>query len=339
MTNPSAVDHREPGRFQNRAGSPDQSKRFTPNRTKKLHLHPNDQAVVHLVDRCRFLDSRQLRLTIGRGLNPRAFLRRLQQLFHAEYLDRPQQQLNRWWTKGEATKHFVYGLGIEGHKLLYPELHRKGAPTTDWRLRNRRAGAVYMDHRLALSEVMLSFVGAAEGINAQVVNWTEGKEFHQATRLPDYVQLETRTGTVDVPLNPDAHFVLAASDGRREHFFLEVDRGTEPIMRTTWRRTHVYRKLAGYWQLYRGRLAERVGIPSFRVLTVTTSATRIDNMRALARAMDPKQKGSALFLFTTLDQITLDNPGPSLTAPIWFSPVEHADVRALLAAAEAEPHA
>jgi len=282
-----------------------------------------------LVDRCRFLDSRQLRLTLGRGLNPRAFLRRLQQLFHEEYLDRPEHQLNRWWTKGEATKHYVYGLGLEGHKLLYPELHRKGAPTTDWRLRNRRGQALYMDHRLGLSEVMLSFVVAAEGIDAQILAWSDGKEFHRATGLPDYVQLETRTGTVDVPLNPDSYFMLAAGDGRREHFFVEVDRGTEPITRTTWRRTHVYRKFAGYWQLYRARIAQQVGIPSFRVLTATTSETRVENMRGLARAMDPKEKGSALFLFTTLDQITLDNPGPSLTAPIWLTPVEHAAPRAL----------
>lgn len=286
-----------------------------------------------MVDRCRFLDSRQLRLTLGRGLNPRAFLRRLQQLFHAEYLDRPEQQLNRWWVKGEATKHYVYGLGLEGHKLLYPELHRKGAPTTDWRLKNRRAQSLYMDHRLALSEVMLSFVVAAEGINAQVLAWSEGKEFHRATRLPDYVQLDTRTGAVDAPLNPDAYFMLAAGDGHREHFFLEVDRGTEPITRTTWRRTHVYRKFAAYWQVYRTRLAERVEIPSFRVLTVTTSETRVENMRTLARAMDPKQKGSALFLFTTFDTITLDEPAPSLTAPVWLSPIDNAAPRAL---AEAE---
>ena len=319
-----------PGRrFQNRAGSPDRSRRFQSNRTATLVLQPNDQEVLRLVDRCRFLDSRQLRLTLGRGLNPRAFLRRLQQLFHAEYLDRPEQQLNRWWTRGEATKHYVYALGIEGHKLLYPELHRKGAATTDWRLRNRRVQALYMDHRLALSEVMLSFVVAGEGINAQILAWSEGKEFHRSTGLPDYVQLDARTGTVDVPVNPDAYFMLAGRQGSREHFFLEVDRGTEPITRTTWRRTFVYRKLAAYWQLYRARIAEHAGISSFRVLTVTTSETRVDNMRSIARAMDPKQKGSALFLFTTADRIALDDPAPSLTAPIWSSPIQNEATRVL----------
>ena len=285
-------------RFQNRAGRPDHSGRFQARRTTAIVLQPNDQEVIRLVDRCRFLDSRQLRLTVGRSLNERAFLRRLRQLFDAEYLDRPEQQLNRWWTKGEATKHYVYALGIEGHRLLYPHLHQKRAPTTDWRLRNHRVQALYMDHRLAISEVMLSFILAAEGINAQVHEWSEGNEFHHATGLPNYVQLATSNGTVDVPLNPDAYFLLVTGDGRREHLFLEVDRGTEPITRTTWRRTHIYRKLAAYWQLYRARIAERKGIPSFRVLTVTTSETRVDNMRALSRAMDPKHRGSTLFLFT-----------------------------------------
>jgi hypothetical protein len=316
-------------RFQNRAGSPDRSGRFRPNRNVPLVLQPNDQEVIRLVDRCRFLDSRQLRLTIGRGLNDRAFLRRLRQLFDAEYLDRPEQQLNRWWTKGEATKHYVYGLGIEGHRLLYPELHRKGAPTTDWRLRNRRAQALYMDHRLAISEAMLSFIVAAESINAQILAWTEGKEFHRATGLPGYVQLETADSTVDVPLNPDAYFVLSTGDGRCDHFFLEVDRGTEPIIRTTWRRTHVYRKLAAYWQLYRARIAERAGVPSFRVLTVTTSEVRIGSMQALARLMDPKRRGSPLFLFTTANSITLDDPTRSLKVPIWFSPTRNNAPRVL----------
>src|SRR5262249_20495355 len=105
-------------RFQNRAGSPDRAKRFEATRNATLVLQPNDQEVINLVDRCRFVDSRQLRLTVGRGLNERAFLRRLRQLFDAEFLDRPEQQLNRWWTKGEATKHYVYALGIEGHRLL-----------------------------------------------------------------------------------------------------------------------------------------------------------------------------------------------------------------------------
>lgn len=283
---------------------------------------------------CRFVDSRQLRLTVGRGLNERAVLRRLRQLFDAEYLDRPEQQLNRWWTKGEATKHYVYGLGIEGHKLLYPELHRKGAPTTDWRLRNRRAQAFYMDHRLGITEVMLSFIIAAEGIGAQILGWSEGNEFHRATGLPDYVQLETVNGTVNAPLNPDAYFILSTSDGRRDHFFLEVDRGTEPITRTTWRRTHMYRKLVAYWQLYSVRLAERKGIPSFRVLTVTTTETRVDNMRGLARAMDPKKKGSGMFLFTTADQISLLVPAPSLTAPIWLSPSQHQPATALYRSAQ-----
>lgn len=310
-------------RFQNRAGSPDRTKRFEPSRTKAIQLQPSDQALLHLVDRCRFVDSRQLRLTIGRDLNERAFLHRLQQLFHAEYLDRPQQQLNRWWTKGEATRHYVYGLGIEGHKLLYPELHRRGAGTTDWRLRNRRAQVLYLDHRLALTEVMLSLLLGAEGISAQVLTWSEGQEFHRATQLPQHVQLAANTGTLDLPLNPDAYLVLKVGAAEHDHFFLEIDRSTEPITRTTWRRTSIYRKLAVYWELYRARVAERKGIASFRVLTVTTSQTRIEHMRVLARMIDPKQKGSAMFLFAPAAQILLEDPVKSLTAPIWFSPVDN----------------
>jgi Replication-relaxation len=283
--------------------------------------------VLHLVDRCRFVDSRQLRLTLGRGLNERAFLRRLQALFHAELLDRPPQQLRRWWVHGRA-KHYVYALGIEGHRLLYPELHRKGAKT-DWRLRNRRAEALYMEHRLAVSEVILSFVLAAEQLGLQVPAWHDGDSFHRATGLPRRIEIPWRGDSLAVPLHPDGYFVLARED-RREHFLLEVDRGTEPIARSQWSGTSIRRKLAAYWQVYASRLNERAGMPSFRVLTVTTSQTRVENMRALARAMDPKGRGSALFLFSTADRITLNNPLPVLKAPIWQTPLAENTLRVLV---------
>lgn len=238
--------------------------------------------------------------------------------------------MNRWWTKGQPTKHYVYALGIKGHKLLYPELHQKNAPTTDWRLRNRRAQAIYIDHRLAVAEVMLSFTLAAEATGLNLVAWHDGKELHKATGLPNYLTLSTPTREVEVPLNPDTYFVLAGADGSREHFFLEVDRGTEPIARATYGRTSILRKLAAYWQLYTTRTNQRVGIPSFRVLTVTNSETRVENMRALARAIDPKQRGSALFLFTTGERITLEDPAPALTHPIWWTPLEGDAPRTLL---------
>jgi hypothetical protein len=147
--------------------------------------------------------------------------------------------------------------------------------------------------------------------------------------LPRHIEIPTRGATVVVPLHPDAYFALSAGDGRREHFLLEVDRGTEPISRSQWTATSIRRKLAAYWQVYASRLNERVGMPSFRVLTITSSETRVENMRALARAMDPKQRGSALFLFTTADRVTLDDPAPALTAPLWFTPREGDTARAL----------
>ncbi len=284
---------------------------------------------MRLVDRCRFIDSRQLRLTLGRNLNQRAFLRRLEQLADNEYLDRPEQQKRRWWAQGRRL-HFVYGLGVEGHKLLYPELHRKGAPATDWRLRNRRVQPLYMDHRLAVTEVMLSFVLGAEQLGMRVESWLEGRDFHRATGLPLHLDLTTSNGVVTVPLNPDAYFVLADDAGRHDHFFLEIDRGTEPIVRTTWQRTAVYRKLAAYWQLYAARIALQRDIPSFRVLTVTTSEARVENMRVLARSMDPKRRGSALFRFATANEINLVAPSLALTAQLWASPASDAALGAII---------
>ena len=90
--------------------------------------------------------------------------------------------------------------------------------------------------------------------------------------LPDYVQLDTGDNSVDVPLNPDGYFVLAIDTGRHDHFFLEVDRSSEPIARTTWRRTFVYRKLGDSDALSDSSAVELLAEP---VWTTPIGASRV----------------------------------------------------------------
>jgi len=281
-----------------------------------------DVGLLQLVERCRLVDSRQLRLTIGRESHRRAFLYRLQRLFHSRHLTRPQSQLNRWWTKGEPTKHYVYGLGPKGYSVLHPEDGDESNAVL--RLRDQRIGSDYIDHRLKLTEAVLCFEEAA-GAEQWPLTWTEGDDFRATTGLTRTVAIAD--AKKPQPLNPDA-FVTFTADTIAARYFLEIDNGTEPIERhgsQRWERTSILRKLAVYDQLAPRRgdtdydRRHRAPWP-FRVLTVTTTPERMENMRQLAQAMDPKKKGSRLFLFTTLDRVTLDRPRDVLTEPIWWSP-------------------
>ena len=75
------------------------------------------------------------------------------------------------------------------------------------------------------------------------------------------------------------------------------------------------RKLLGYYQLWREGLHTRQwDFKAFRVLTVTPSEKRIENMIAVQREIVGEQ-GSNLFLFTTPKRLREKSP----LADVWVS--------------------
>ncbi len=96
--------------------------------------------------------------------------------------------------------------------------------------------------------------------------------------------------------------ILEATDGRLDAF-VEADLGT--VTNRRWAlRTQAY-------IAYRlsGRFQARHGVPSFRVLTVTTTGRRLANLLATTR----RAGGRGLFWFTTFDLLIAQLP----LAPIW----------------------
>lgn len=294
-----------------------------------------DQQVLHLVNQCRLVNSEQLYRTLalraeldGRSINQRAFLRRLQQLFHAGYLDRPPAQIQRW----KGTMPYVYALGPAGQTFLYPNA-RKSAQVT----KNQRIKAAYIDHRLTVSEAVLAFDAAAR-LHGLACEWFEATAFRARTgfaaryNVPQTRWVTAASGrrqqhtlTEALPLNPDAYVVLTDCDGGAYHYFLEVDLGTEPLSRDTSEQTSIDRKLVLYYFL-NAHVTDQ-----FDVLTITTTATRRDNMRERARALDPKGKGGLRkLLFTTADNITLADPARILVGAIWHPPQEDAAALSLV---------
>jgi hypothetical protein len=98
---------------------------------------------------------------------------------------------------------------------------------------------------------------------------------------------------------PDAVFALEYADQsgqvQRAYFFLEADRGTMPVMRKGLAQTSFFRKLLAYEATWVNKVHQRyLSIPRFRVLTVTTIATRVQTLLA---ACSQLQRGHGLFLF------------------------------------------
>src|SRR5262249_30140610 len=85
------------------------------------------------------------------------------------------------------------------------------------------------------------------------------------------------------------------------HFFLEIDRSTMPhtAFREKIRAYHAYRE--------QGRHAKKLGIQTFRVLTVTLTQARAENLTALAARMLPESARKG-FLFGAPDRFPLRDP-------------------------------
>jgi hypothetical protein len=274
---------------------------------RRMVLTPRDLDILRAVHRHRLLRSTQL-IALLDG-SRQVTLRRLQLLFHHGYLDRPQMQLD-WYTRGSEP--LVYALGNRGAEVLETErVVRRGG--IRWDTKNRNLSRVFLHHTLAVAEVMVAFEVACrsrEGVRfippEEVL--AGAPEATRRLRLPFRLQVEVRHSGKShrLGVEPDRIFGIQfdnlPENRRRAYFFLEADRGTMPVMRKGLAQTSFLRKLLAYQETWRrGFHRAHLGIPSFRVLTVTTSRERVGHLIEACRTLSGGR--SRLFFFT--DQMRL----------------------------------
>ena len=282
--------------------------RFDRAPVRGIILTPRDLDILRAVYRHRFL--RSTHLVALSGGSRQTTLRRLQLLFHHGYLDRPPMQLD-WYARGSEP--LIYALGKRGAEVLAVEGVARPRGIR-WDTKNRNLSRVFLHHTLAVAEVMLAFEVACR--NREEVRFIPPEEVLQRAptetrrlRLPFRWQVEIRQDGKPCRLSvePDWVFGLqfenAPESRQRVFFFLEADRGTMPVVRRGLTQTSFLRKLLAYQETWRrGFHREYLGVPNFRVLTVTTSRERIEHLVEACRSLGGG--GSRLFLFT--DQGGLD---------------------------------
>jgi protein involved in plasmid replication-relaxation len=268
---------------------------------RPMVLTPRDLQILKAVHRHRLLRSTHL-IALLDG-SRQTTLRRLQLLFHHGYLDRPPMQLD-WYTRGSEP--LVYALGHRGAELLEREggLQRGGIR---WETKKRNVSRVFLHHTLAVAEVMVAFEVACrlrEGVRfiPPEEALAGASEATRRLRLPFRWQVEVRRGGKPYRLGvePDRIFGLhfeGELEGRNlAFFFLEADRGTMPVVRKDLGQTSLRRKLVCYQETWQQGLHKtHLGIPNFRVLTVTTSRERVEHLVEACRSLGGG--GSRLFLF------------------------------------------
>ena len=268
-----------------------------------MRLTGDDIAIIRHVARHRFLRSTHLvRLMPGRS--EKKLIERLGALYHNQYLDRPRAQLNYYATAGSAP--MVYAIGNLGARVLY---ETGGADTTsiDWTWKNRSAGRAFIEHTLLVADCEVAAMCATR--SRRDVLWIDDHAIlasaPDATRKaknPFRLAARTRINgeNADLALVPDSVFGLDfTAERKRKYFFLEADRATMPVMRSSLEQTSVYRKLLTY--IAGGGPAnafgKHFGFGNFRVLFVTTSRERTESMTAALKQATGGD-GSRQFLFT-----------------------------------------
>ena len=197
----------------------------------------------------------------------------------------------------------VYALSNKGADVLADELGVERG-NIDWRANNRRVGYQHILHALMISNLRSTLTLALEPRkHTALKTWKQGPELKAVTIV------EGRR----VAVIPDAFFTVE-HEGHDLHFLCEVDRSTMTTKR-------FLRKLSAYWYWWKeGGHRRELGINRFRVLTISISDRRKENLRKIARNADDRKQGTAMFLFACERSYSLDEPETILN-PIWQSPV------------------
>ncbi len=185
-----------------------------------------------------------------------------------------------------------------------------------WHRRARRLSSLFLAHQLELNEVYVRFIVAfiveAPSVRWQVREWYDDfdlKESHTAT----FSIRDDRGAEASVGVVPDGFMAIApVPQWPLLHFFIELDRGTMPV-RARKRLGHGFqRKILAYNAFFRSpEIMTLYGTRRFRVLSVTTSFERLQNLKAATEGAD----GRSRYWFTTLQNLTTRNP---FTDPIWY---------------------
>jgi len=264
-----------------------------------IRIQTRDIEILKLVHDYRFINSDQIKaLCWG---SEQVILRRLWKLFHHGYLDRPKQQI-RYGIEGSEP--MIYAITNKGANLLKKELGTE-RKKVDFKVKNFEVGDRHIFHTTMISQIRAAVTLAAKGHpDINFLFWqSEGK-------FTDCTILKKNGKNLRIPIVPDGFFGIKYGD-KKLYFFIEADRSTMTGKR-------ILKKMKGYWNYWKeGGLAKEAKIENFRVLTIAKTDKRKNNLCKITKKADEKQKGSSLFWFACVKQISLETPGDFFFANIW----------------------
>lgn len=180
----------------------------------------------------------------------------------------------------------------------------------DLNWKNQSVGRLFLEHAVLIADIMVAFELACR--SRSDVRLLDGEQLPLPENAREQDELFHWRVTLgrrqQVGVVPDRVFALefTQSDQPPAYFFLEADRATMPVTRQNLSRSSFQRKLLAYHATWKQGLHKtRFGFPRFRVLTVTTSAER---MQSMIDACSELEGGHGLFLFAEAKSLLTQTP-------------------------------
>lgn len=288
-----------------------QSPRHRSRRRLAIEITPRDIRIFQLLQRYRYLPSNFITTLVGSS--HRYLIKRLGELYHSGYLNRPEQQ---WQAVNARYKPAVYELDMKAsialRDLSLHSAHQVGHG------RN-------FNHELLACLVTASIELACRAHSLQFVSW---EEILDHERTPEATRNSGRPFNIPVSVQRTQSFLRP--DGRpfalRSHATLcfpgfEVDRATEPLEPMSMNgRANIEMKFRQYLAMARaGVYRSHFGFPNMIVPMITTANKRMSNMmRLLDKLTDGK--GCSFIIFKTMPDLTSFDDSPKPTPAFLVEP-------------------
>src|SRR5216683_1562587 len=254
-----------------------------------FYFKDSDAEILRRLVEYRFLQPDDFQKLTGRNIV--SLRRRLRNLTERSYLERLTLPLEREAPIGSPPDAFVYQLAARG----VVKAKEFGFADDDYRY-TREKSNLFLVHDLLITKIHLMLELATCGTAHELIAWEQRRSV-----LLDWA--ENRSGRLSV--NPDALFGLKdpeKPEGQNTtYFFLEIVRSRESDYER--QQSYFMRKMEAFVAYHRqGKHTARYGISNFRVITVTPTKQRAQNLCQKLRNAGLAFKR---FWFTDLDAVSL----------------------------------
>jgi hypothetical protein len=282
-----------------------------PEEPRQIRITPRDTALLQNIARFRLASTAQLALLDGGSAQNVS--RALLALWENGYVERPEAQVASRLLE-EGSRPTIYCLSRKGAHLL-----REGGFDVKRRLldgidKERDAGWRFVEHTISITGFFVALeVAGRRRTDVRILERAEILEDAPRTKRERQVRVEASIRLDGVlkrnAVMPDALFGLRFNDEEESYFMLEIDRGEMPVERyKNTQRTYFAKKMLTYYEANRQeRHVHDLGLPNFRVLTVTTTPERVDRMLSALNGIT-EGRGSNMFLFADIMKLTASNP-------------------------------